>query len=73
MELESRVGLDTIERRLVKQLDPPSAVVPGDVVHDLEWWTTRKIEVNVTERSFANRRQDMRTVDRIVIGFGVLR
>ena len=73
VELESRVGLDTVERWLVEELDPTSPVVPGNIVHDLERRTTREIEVNVTERSFANRWQDMRTVYGVVIGFGVLR
>lgn len=73
MELEPRVRLDTVECRLVKKLDPTSTVVPSNIIHDLERWTTGKIEVYVTERSFANRRQDMRTVYCVVIGFGVLR
>lgn len=73
MELEPRVGLDTVERRLVEELDPASAVVPGNIVHDLERRTARKVEVDVTERSFANRWQNVRTVDRVVIRFGVLR
>jgi hypothetical protein len=73
VELESRVGLDTVERWLVEELDPTRPVVPGNVVHDLERRTTREIEVNVTERSFANRWQNMRTVYGVVIGFGVLR
>jgi len=54
MELEPRMGLDTVERRLIEELDPAAAVVPGNVIHDLERWPTRKIEVDVTERSFAN-------------------
>ena len=47
MKLEPRVGLDTIERWLVKEFNPTRAVVPGNVVHDLEWRTAGKIEVDV--------------------------
>ena len=55
MELEPRMGLDAVERRLVEELDPTAPVVPGNVVHDLERWATRKIEIDMTERSFTNR------------------
>ena len=73
MELEPRVGLDTVERRLVEELDPTSIVVPSNIVHDLERWTTRKVEIDMTERSFADRWQNVRTVYHVVIRFGVLR
>lgn len=48
MELEPRMGLNTVERRLVEEFDPTSAVVPGDIIHDLERWTTREVEVDMT-------------------------
>ena len=73
VELEPRVRLDTVECRLVEEFDSTRAIVSGNVVHDLERRTTRKVEVDVAEGSFANGRQDMRTVDRIVFGFRVLR
>ena len=66
------MGLDAVECWLVKEFDSTSIVVPGDVVHDLERRATRKIEVDMTEGSFANGWQDVRTIDRVVIGFGVL-
>ena len=55
VELEPCMRLDTVECRLVEELDSTSTVVPGNVVHDLKRWTTRKVEVDVAEHSFANR------------------
>ena len=52
--------LDTVERRLVDELGP-AAVAPGNVIHDPERWAAKKVE-----HSFANRWQDMRTVDHVV-------
>lgn len=46
--------LDTIECRLVEELNSTGTVVPGDVVHDLERRATGKVEVDVAEHSFAN-------------------
>lgn len=46
--------LDSVERRLIEELDPTSTVVPGNVIHNLERWATRKVKVDVTKRSFAD-------------------
>lgn len=61
------MGLDTVERRLIEEFDPTSTIVPGDIVHDLERWAARKVEVDMTKRSFANGWQNVRTVYRVVI------
>lgn len=55
VELEPCMRLDTIECRLVEELDSTGTIVPGDVVHDLERRATGKVEVDVAKHSFANR------------------
>ena len=67
MELEPRMGLDAVESRLVKELDPTGTIVSGDVVHDLERRTARKVEINMTERPLADRWQNMGAVYRVVM------
>ena len=54
VELEPCMRLDTVECRLIEELDSTSTIVPGNVVHDLERRTARKVEVDIAEHSFAN-------------------
>ena len=55
MKLKPRMGLNAVECRLVKEFDSAGVVIPRNIVHDLEWGTAGKIEVDVAERPFADR------------------
>lgn len=62
MQLEPCTGLDTAERRLVNDFRPAGFGVTSDVVHDLEGWTTREVQIDVIVVAFADGQEDVRAV-----------